>query len=534
MRRGRRLLALVVLISITPAPGSLQAQSGGWRTDERVLITDFGIVTALARSSNSVFAATTGGLIELDEAFETSTLPVTVEDGYPLLPPTAMAFDRRDRSLWLASGVELYRYDPFSRRFRDRLGVGRPVTGIVPAERSGSDLFVRIGAEWWRFDTFSRDLRPAESSEVLAAIDSRSDLRARWEALRDPFFRDGAAQAVRSLLGRPVRIMDFVPSRDAYLWWLGTAGSFIVEYDGVGRIGRRAAFGPAGAGMAAVAATDEEVWFAPARPLEGRYGIAAATRDLQAWRVWRADSSSTVPELTRDLHRAPGGVWAGGDGGLHWLGEDRPDWRHERDVDLSYRPVLALAPASGASREAVWVGTIRGVVRVRAPGAGIDLAALPSLAVRSLVESDGVLWLGTERGLYAMLVPDSLGQSVEAGRVEGPSALRSPVGALAASGDTVYVGVEQEVWWRPGRGASWSRLESIGKARGVVTALELHGDALWVGSTGELTVAEVGGGVVGRYSFGRDLPADSRGQAAVLDSRLIRTAEVDMGEGFGG
>ncbi|MCL7971004.1 MAG: hypothetical protein M8866_02795 [marine benthic group bacterium] len=525
MHRGLGLLAFLIL-GPGAFGGTLQAQTGGWRTDDRVLITDFGIVTAMARSSGSVFVATTGGLVELDEAFRGSALPVTVEDGYPLLPPTAMAYDRRDRSVWLAAGVELYRYDPLSRRFRDRLGVGRAVSAIVPAEGFGSELFLRIGAEWWSFDTFSRDLRRAERSDVLSAIDARADLRTRWEALGDPFFRDGAEQAVRTMFGRPVRILDFVPSRTAYMWWLGTAGSFVVEYDGVGRVGGRGSFGPAGLGMAAVEATEEEVWLAPEEPLEGRYGIAAATRDLQAWRSWRADSSSTVPELTRALHRTPSGTWAGGASGLHWLGEERPDWRQERSIDLSYQPVLALAQASGPTADAVWVGTIRGVLRVQAPGAGIDLAALPSVPVGSVVEADGAVWLGTERGLFAMLVPDSVGQPVEAGRVNGPVALRSPVGALAAEADTIYVGVEREVWWKPGRESDWVRMESIGRAQGLISALEIREGVLWVGSTGELTVVEVSRGVVGRYSFGRDLPPDARGRSGVLDIAVVSDTEA--------
>ena len=105
-------------------------------------------------------------------------------------------------------------------------------------------------------------------------------------------------------------------------------------------------------------------------------------------------------------------------------------------------------------------------------------------------------------------------------------ALRSPVGALAAEGDTIYVGVDREVWWKPGRESSWARLESIGKARGLISALEIRDGVLWVGSTGELTVVEVSGSVAGRYSFGRDLPPDAQGRAAVLDIAVVSDTEA--------
>ena len=522
----RRIASRVLLGWFLLTASGLSAQTGGWRTDERVLITDFGIVTALARSSGSVFAATTGGLIILDESFQRLELPITVEDGFPPGVPTAMAFDQRDRSLWLAAAGELLQFDPFSRRFRDRIAVRQLVTELVPAEPSGSDLFIRMRGEWWRLDTFSRDLRRADPGAVLAAIDSRADLRAREEALRDPFFLEAAGQAARSSHSGPVRVLDVVPSRDAYNWWLGTAGESLVRYDGIGQVGGRTALGPAGIGMASVVATEEAIWFAPDQPLEGRYAVASATKDLQQWRAWRADSSRAVPDLVTDLLRSPGGIWAGGESGLYWMADGRAEWREERAVDLSYRPVLSLASASGPAAEVVWVGTARGLLRVRASGGGIDIAVMPSVAVGSVVEAAGRVYIGTVHGLYSMVVPDSIGQSVQPHRVDGPSALRSPVGALAASGDTVYAGLDSEVWWRAGGEAPWARLESVGRARAAVSALAILDGVLWVGSAAELTVAEVAGGVVGRYSFGPDLPPGPRGETAIDDISIVSATEA--------
>jgi ligand-binding sensor domain-containing protein len=208
------------------------------------------------------------------------------------------------------------------------------------------------------------------------------------------------------------------------------------------------------------------------------------------------------------------------------MGDERAEWREERDVDLSYRPVLSLGIASGRAAEAVWVGSARGLLRVRAAGGGIDISVMPSVAVGSVVEADGRVWIGTVHGLYSMLVPDSIGQSVQPNRVEGPSALRSPVGALAASGDTVYAGLDREVWWRAGREAEWNRLEPAGRARAAVSALAIRGGVLWVGSAAELTVAEVAGGVVGRYSFGPDLPPGPRGETAIADISVVSETEA--------
>jgi hypothetical protein len=506
------------------AAADVHSQTGGWRTDDRVLVTDFGIVTSLARSPQSVFAATSGGLLVVDEAFQRSELPITVEDGYPTLPTTALAFDHRDGTVWIAAG-DLLQFDPFSRRFRDRVPVPRVVTEIVPAESSGDDLFVRLGAEWWRLDSFSRDLRRADPGAVRAAIDARSDLRARDEALRDPFFLDAAAQAVRSPHTGPVRIFDVTPAREAYGWWLATAGQSLVRYDGIGRVGERAAIGPAGTGMAAVLADDGVVFFAPQLPLEGRYGVAAASDDLQQWRVWRADSSRAVPDLVRDLLRSPGGRWAGGESGLYWIGDGDSEWAQARSVGLSHVPVLSLSNASGPTPEAVWVGTARGLLRVVAAGGSIDISVMESSAVLATVESAGSVWVGTAQGLFSMPVADSVVPSARPQRVAGPSALRNPVGALAASGDTVYAGLDREVWWSVG-GDGWSRLESVGRARAPVSALVVRDRTLWVGTAGGLTVVDVGRGPLGRYSFGPDLPPGRRGETGISDIAVVSDTEA--------
>ena len=528
MRAPSRSIAvhLILLGGLLLAVRPLSAQTGGWRPDERVLITDFGFVTALARSPTTVFAATAGGLIAVDEARGRSEPPITVEDGFPPVAPTAMAYDHRDRTLWLDAAGDLFQFDPFSRRFRDRIRVGRGVTGLVPAESSGSDLFVRVGAEWWRVDTFSRDLRRADPAAVRRAIDSRSDLRDRDEALRDPFFLDGAEQAARPWSGQRVRILDITPAWDAYGWWLGTAGAFLLRYDAIGRSVTRNSIGPAGVGMASVVATEDAVWFAPRRALEGRYGVAAATPDLQQWRVWRADSARTVPDLVNDMLRVRGGTWAGGESGLHWMKDGQSEWRRELDVDLSFRPVLGLASASGPAAEAVWVGTARGLLRVRAAGGGIDLRVMPSVAVGSVVEADRRVWIGTPYGLYSMSVPDSIGQTVSPGRASGPATLRSPVGALTASGDTVYAGIEREVWWKRGSEAPWARLESAGRARAVVSALAIRDGVLWIGSAAELTVVEVAGGALAHYSFGPDLPPGPRGETGISDISIVSASEA--------
>lgn len=522
-RSGRVRVALG-LFCLAVAPG-LPAQTGGWRTDERVLLTDFGISTALARSQGTLFAATTGGLLVLDEAFERWEAPITVEDGYPTWPQSAMAFDRRDGTLWIAASRELFQFDPFSRRFRDRIPLQQEVSDIVPAGPSGSDLFIRMRGEWWSLDTFGRTTRRADPGAVRAAIASQPDLRDRAEAIGDPFFVEGASQAVRSPWTGPVRLLDVMPARSTGHWWLATAGESLGLYESIARVSQKKTFGPVGEGMAAVLATGDAVWLAPERPLEGRYGVAVGSNDLQRWSVWRADSSRQVPERVRAFSQAREGLWAAAESGLYWMPDGGREWLEERAVGLTHLPALCLATASGPGPRSVWVGTARGLLRVMGPGSGPDVEVLRGTEVRSVVEGSGRVWIGTTSGLLTMPTPDSLGAATPR-RPDGPSALREGVGALAAAGDTVYAGLGREVWWRAGPDAEWRRLESIGRARAPVTALALWEGELWVGTAAGVTVVSTAGGRLESYSFGPDLPPGPRGETGVTDISLPSAGEA--------
>lgn len=526
MRALRNAGVVAVALVFGWGAGPLRAQSGPWDADDRVLIADFSVVTALARSSTQLFAATGGGLVVVDDAFGDFELPITVEDGYPHARVTALAFDHRDRSVWLAAGGDLLQLDPLARRFRDRIRVRQPVDELIPAEASGSDLFFRAGRDWWRLDTFRRDVRRAAPEAVRAAIEGRSDLRRRSEILRDDFFRDALDRVARDWDGRRLGVTDVAAGRASFAWWIGTAGGFLIEYDDGSRQGSRRSYGPVGQGMAAVATWKGSTWFAPREPRDGRYGLGLATADLQDWSVWRADSAATVPSGVRVLLAGPDGTWAGGEAGLHWIDPAGERWTEVRGIDLPVRPVLSLAEATAPDDRAVWVGTSRGLLRLMSPAGPADVSLLEGDAVTAVAEGDGVVWIGTAHGLYGYELPRADSSRAAAARVAGPSALRLPVGAIAVAGDTVFAGLEREVWWRPGRGAGWRRVNAVGRMGGPVTALALYEGVLWAGSTADLSAWAVGRADVRRFVFGRDLPPDARGRTGVWDIAPLSRSEV--------
>src|SRR5437762_1934433 len=104
------LLLTLTLLSAHP-PIRPAAQSRLWRPDERVILSDFSFVEAIAASPWFVYAATPHGLTIYDRRARRWQLPVTALDGYPTTRVRSALADPLDNSVWLATDDGWYRYD---------------------------------------------------------------------------------------------------------------------------------------------------------------------------------------------------------------------------------------------------------------------------------------------------------------------------------------------------------------------------------------------------------------------------------------
>src|SRR5258705_11030704 len=84
-----------------------------WISGERVLISDFSYIDAVAASPWLVFAATRHGLLIYDRVAHAWRPPVTTLDGYPTSRVRTAIADPAGNAVWLGSGaVDGYvRYD---------------------------------------------------------------------------------------------------------------------------------------------------------------------------------------------------------------------------------------------------------------------------------------------------------------------------------------------------------------------------------------------------------------------------------------
>lgn len=508
MSRGALAVGVLLLqvgCASTPRQAAAQISAGFWDADERVLITDFQRVTALARSPDQLFAATDGGLVVRSDAFERWELPVTREDGYPEAQVLALAYDTRDATLWMAtSDARLVQFEPFGRRFLDEFSIGRAGSRIVPAAGGTSELYVLQGSEWVSVDPFSRAIDRVGLGVVREAIARDFDLSRRSELLQDLRF-----DAARAFLGRrgPARyeVTDVMPSNSPGRFWVATYGGFLEIYDSFSGAAEPVEYGLIGRGVAAVLAVEGDLWFAPLRPTD-RYGVSRADEDLETWRVWGdgsiiSDEPDAPDEPVHALVATGDGVWAGGDrlyryDGEHWVREPLGN----RAGDF---PIRSLAEGP-EGLEGVWVGTERGLYRIPSPGAGPEGPLANARDVRALAAVGPDLWVGTDFGIARVRSVDGLPQVVGTG-----AAPPGPVGALAAYAGRLYAGIGRDVWVF--EGDAWTRAAPLGALAAHVTALAVRDGVAWIGSDEGVLVWDTREDVVTHLTFAAgDLPWDAR------------------------
>lgn len=389
-------------------PGTLQAQSGrAWRQDDRVLVTAFHRLGAVAADSRHVFAASPWGMIVHDPMAGRWLPPITEEDGYPEGElPTALAVDRIGDAVWLgtASGALFEYHRTFGRwQAYGPVAMGA-IEAIVPGTSMTSDaLFLRTRQGWLRLRRGSRLARPAAPAEVAAeAPTSMADVA------RDPEF-----QALRSTLtlDRQLRrwpIVDVAPGERQGVLWIATDGGNLFRYDRI-RMGAEALpFGLLSRGSGALAQDGRMLWFGG----DGggpRRGVVRASLDLQAWQPFDAPVDGAPAGYVHAVLAAGDAVWFGAADGLFRLDRASEAWQRLTEADgLPSGSVRALASAGEAG---LWVGTRRGLARVR-DGAVVAPGTVHGWAVNRMALERDTLWVASDGGLW--VVPEASAPAADA------------------------------------------------------------------------------------------------------------------------
>ena len=465
-----------IVCACTSAQLSGVRPAGLWGPDDRVLISDFSEIDAVAASPWLVFAATPHGLLIYDRTARSFKPPVTSLDGYPSGRVRRVIADPSGNAVWLDLGGAqgYFRYDVDGRAWTR----GSPSFG-----RSDGTLTVEAALA-------SAPLADAMRAAIL------TDAR-----LRTHQFTAAAATPERPEI------------------FFGTNGMGLVRVDKQTGEWEVLSYGLVAPGVGAVALAPDGVWAAAnARPGQRR-GLTWVASDLSATRP--AEGGGAALGFTflyaRRLLTVANNLWLATEQGVLRID---PSTFRSRLFDLPNATSLARAP------DGVWVGTTRGLSLITTDDRVMAMAPT-GLPVTSLLAVRETLWVGTANGL-GQLLPGVASVTTPPELADRPS-LRVPVYALARLQDTIVMATERELLWRNPTSHEWSAVP-LPLNLGIPTALAADPNGgLWIGGTLGLAQAEIARSFIRVHTVPFEMPGPVRDVAAdrdfvwaATDSGLVR------------
>lgn len=477
-RKQCRAIATAVgcIIACTTGGGGAVRPSGTagfFGADNRILISDFSDVRAVAASPWLVFGATTHGLLIYDRVARRFRPPVTALDGYPAGRVRRAIADETGRAVWLDLGTAggSIRFDVDGRTW---------TPGSLPSTQNNGTLTVEAALA-----------RAPLADAMRAAILTDSRLRTHQ-------FTAAAA----------------TPDRQEI--FLGTNGLGLVRVDTQTGEWEVLTYGLLAPGVGAVTIASDGIWAAAnvrlAMAGTPRRGLTWLATDLSVTRT--ADFSFLY---SRRLLTADNALWVATEQGVI-----RIDLATFRSRTWDLEDVLSLA----RTRDGVWAGTARGLSLITAADV-LDEIPSNGVAIVSLLAAGDTVWVGTSVGLGQVLpgsrtitTPPALSQR---------ATLRVPIYALARLQDTIVMATERQLLWRNPATQEWSGI-TLPPTLGRPTAMTARPNGnLWVGGTQGLAEADIASGLVQVHPVPYEVPAAVRDLAAdhsylwaATDSGLLR------------
>ena len=513
-------VAALALLSAVP-PVRLSAQTRFWRPEDRVVISDFRTVDAVAASPWIVYAATRHGLLLYDRRTRTWQLPVTALDGYPSARVRVALADPAGNAVWLGTADGWARYDADVRQ-GDRGAAMGGVSGLLlDAQNPASGVFLRDRSGWSFLPRGAllaqpgtplpppeRQVQPLDVQTALATAPLADAMRAL--ILTDPRLRTYQFTAA-------ARTAD---DNDLFF---GTNGMGLVRLDAAMGQWETLGFSLLGAGADALAAGPGGVWAAGSPRFGGRGGITWLPEGLSSTTPLEPPPGNDLgPAAVHRMLAMAGALWiATGSGVLRVDPDGGRTRRFTLGDGLPSEDVRALAPAP----DGVWIGTTRGLAVITADNRVVRIGGFAQ-PVLSLLAVRETLWVGSVAGLGVL--PTGATEPVVPPAVAAEPALRAPVVALARIGDTLVVLLEDQVAWRDPGAGRWTVMRPQATL-GRLTAAAGDVGGVWLGGQLGLAWWSVARSAFHSLTIPGDLPAPVRDLAAAppwvwvaTDSGVVR------------
>jgi len=441
------LAAVVLTACATVGAGGGSGGAYGAR-DMRQLVGSYADVRAVAVSRRYVYSATPSGIGVYDRIFNSWLAPLARDNGVAEGQVTAMSGDPVEDAVWYGVPGAVIAYRPQVEQLQRTMIVGVP--DIIAFEKSATgDVVVRAGGAWTRVSRtgLATPMAQPPSAASLILPPTLDNLYTQFPMLRaqqSSLFREQRAD--RSLLNFRIVAGVSSPERASEVW-LATNGDGLYRVDPTLVNATPLRFGPIESGIGALALAADGVWSAGLGVSRVRSGLSFARDDMQRWR-W-IDGTISVPMLgMRALAMSVRTQRA-------WIGTDRGVVRVRLDGDeamAAWTLVDGLPDdrvfAVSAANNGAWVGTGRGLVWIddstdtrNTRTRNISARYLENTTVFALQPVGDTLWIGTSAGLVALTGGTSNGTLVRP--LGSEPALRRPIRALTWS-DSVLLAVTDD------------------------------------------------------------------------------------------
>ncbi|HET7622416.1 MAG TPA: hypothetical protein VFK39_10975 [Gemmatimonadaceae bacterium] len=470
--------------------------------EDRVVLTAFDFIPAVAASRHTVYIASPEGAAAFDRDFARWLPPVSFGPGYSPGRVTAMAADPVEEGVWIAAAGAVFYYRPSLGDISRAIAPGAVDAIIFDQRDPGAGAYLH-GSSGWALATRTGMVSPVDPSRVppRTARSQQPSLAEVYAAY--PSLRGAAPLITRDADLRSWPVMSGTISPDRSEVWLGTAGGGLFRVDPLFLEGEQLPFGPLQTATAALARDSDGVWMAGAGGATGavRSGLAHTSGDLQLWR-WLAS-----PALSRALAGARARrigtygerLWIATDRGVISLDANDPEHALRWSATNGLPDDRALSVA--ASSSGAWVGTARGLAFVAstpparaARATDVRTNAALSAPVRALLLTGDTLWVGSDAGVLLVrgAAPDSAPRRLGI----ADARLTRPIMALAASDSLVAAATDRDLLViHPARAALVPAFDAVDLVPiSPVTAMAMDANTIWLaGQGGVLVVSRAGG-----------------------------------------
>ncbi len=471
----RRLLIAVLSLSGCAGgnyPAGSPVPSIAMTPEDRVLLGDFSRVTAIAASYDRVYVGY-GTAVGIYRTLERKwDVPRTPRDPTLLQTVVAGTIDPLDQSLWLATTTGWIHYQPDIDRW-DAGAIASRVTGLATDPNNpGAGIWFRTNSGWM----LQPRVGPAMSAAPPAGLIFPPSIN---DAFADiPQLRSLAPQILTGPLMRQGNFTAAVPNAQRTGWYLGTSNRGLLFFDRTAIEAQPMRLGLPGNPVGAIATTADGIWVVNDLSITTPSALTFLSEDLGTSTGITGSAAFGLPfDAARQVVPTDSAIWIGTEKGLVRVElADGKITRWDTPQGMPDSRITALAQANGR----IVAGTLRGLVEVGTDDKLRRRTASFDWPVYAFKANGDTLWVGTSRGLYALLQGDDSLRMPEGFRQVG---VIPPVLGIGYVVDTLVALTPDHLLWRDPHSGAWTRGPDLGATLGQLTAFATSADGIWVGGT---------------------------------------------------